>query len=233
MEVTKLTLYNSCDIINLRNNSDRRSVIMSKFTDYIGSQFGNPRGIIGKICCIIMNVINKKMYTKTVSLIKLPQSSKILDIGYGNGYLLKILDKCRKKYDLYGIDISEDMKNQAIKKNKKSMKEGRLHLEIGDCCDLPYTDEMFNAVTSINTVYFWNDTLKGLEEINRCLTADGAFYNVVYTKKWLDKLSYTKKGFKKFEPQALIDIGYKAGFKNAAVQDIVKGKSFVVIYKKN
>ena len=62
MEVTKLTLYNSCDIINLRNNSDRKSVIMSKFTDYIGSQFGNPRGIIGKICCIIMNIINNEKH---------------------------------------------------------------------------------------------------------------------------------------------------------------------------
>lgn len=97
---------------------------------------------------------------------------------------------------------------------------------------MPYTDEMFHAVTSINTVYFWNDTLKGLHEINRCLTDNGIFYNVVYTKEWLDKLSYTKKGFKKYNPQALADIGYKAGFKNVTVKDIVKGKSFIVIYKK-
>ena len=32
---------------------------MSKFTEYIGSQFGNPRGVIGKVCCILMNIINK------------------------------------------------------------------------------------------------------------------------------------------------------------------------------
>ena len=44
---------------------------MSKFTEYIGSQFGNPRGYIGKICCIIMNVINNAMYRNTVSLIEL------------------------------------------------------------------------------------------------------------------------------------------------------------------
>ncbi len=32
-------------------------------------------------------------------------------------------------------------------------------------------------------------------------------YNVVYTKDWLDKLSYTKTGFQKFEAQDLVDFG--------------------------
>ena len=31
---------------------------MSKLTDYIGSQFGNPRGFVGMCCCKIMNIIN-------------------------------------------------------------------------------------------------------------------------------------------------------------------------------
>ena len=42
---------------------------MSKFAEYIGSQFGNPHGFVGRICCVIMNVINKSMYKKTVDLI--------------------------------------------------------------------------------------------------------------------------------------------------------------------
>ena len=69
---------------------------MSKFTEYIGSQFGNPRGLIGRICCVIMNVINKAMYKKTVALIDAGPDDKVLDIGYGNGYLLKYLYKKNK-----------------------------------------------------------------------------------------------------------------------------------------
>lgn len=42
---------------------------MSKFTEYIGGQFGNPHGFVGKICCLIMNTINRAMYKKTVSLL--------------------------------------------------------------------------------------------------------------------------------------------------------------------
>ena len=108
----------------------------------------------------------------------------------------------------------------------------KLHLMVGDCCDLEFDDEMFAAVTSINTVYFCSDTVKGLSEIYRVLRPGATFYNVVYTKEWLDMLSYTKKGFKKFGPEELIAMGKQAGFSNMEVKDIVKGKSFVVTYKK-
>ena len=204
---------------------------MSKFAEYIGSQFGNPHGIIGAICCFAMNVINNKMYKKVISLIDAADGSKILDVGCGNGYLLKLINKKNHSYDLYGIDISEDMKIKTEAANKKAAREGRLKIETGDCCRLPYNDGMFSVITSVNTVYFWEDVIKGLSEIKRVLKDNGTFYNVVYTKEWLDKLSYTKKGFQKFEPESLVDMGYKVGFKNVTVQDIVKWKSFVVIYQ--
>ncbi len=204
---------------------------MSKFTEYIGSQFGNPRGFVGKVCCIIMNVINNAMYKNTVSLIDISPDGNILDIGYGNGYLLNCVYK-KTKANLYGIDISEDMKIQATKKNQTAMRDGKLFLDVGDCCDLKYENDFFESVTSINTVYFWADTVKGLSEIHRTLKSGGSFYNVAYTKDWLDKLSYTEKGFKKFGPDVLTEFGKQAGFNNIQVKDIVKGKSFVVIYTK-
>ena len=110
--------------------------------------------------------------------------------------------------------------------------DGKLHLRTGDCCALPYVDNSFAAVSSINTVYFWNDTVKGLSEICRVLKPGKSFYNVVYTKEFLNALAYTQKGFQKFEPEQLTNLGYKAGFEDVQVKDIVKGKSFVVIYTK-
>lgn len=204
---------------------------MSKFTEYIGRQFGDPHGFVGKVCCIIMNVINKRMYLKVVDEVRLSGGEKLLDIGYGNGYLLQKLYK-KAKAELYGIDISEDMKTQAENRCKNAKSDGRLFLRVGDCCDLPYDDEMFSAVTSVNTVYFWSDTAKGLSEIRRTLKTGGSFYNIVYTKEFLDKLSYTKKGFRKFSPEELTELGRKSGFDNIEVRDIIKGKSFAVIYTK-
>ena len=66
---------------------------MSKFTEYIGRQFGDPHGFVGKVCCIIMNIINKPMYLKVVDEVTVKNDEKVLDIGYGNGCLLQKLYK--------------------------------------------------------------------------------------------------------------------------------------------
>ena len=104
---------------------------MSKFTEYIGSQFGNPRGFVGKVCCVLMNIINKAMYKNTVSVMNISPDENMLDIGYGNGYLLNCVYK-KTKAHLYGMDISEDMRIQATKRNKKALRDGKLFLDTGD-----------------------------------------------------------------------------------------------------
>lgn len=154
---------------------------MSKFSEYIGSQFGNPHGFVGKCCCFIMNIINSPMYKAVVNVFenktkadnvsfiekkaeimsskqnKTNEAAKeqiVLDIGYGNGYLLNRIYK-KSKIKLFGIDISEDMKMAAEQLNQKGLKNGDLFLGVGDVCNLPFSDNTFDFVSSINTVYFW------------------------------------------------------------------------------
>ena len=68
------------------------------------------------------------MYKKVVSLLHVSDQDNVLDIGYGNGYLLQRIYK-KTKANLYGIDISEDMKMQAVKRNSKAVDDGKLFLE--------------------------------------------------------------------------------------------------------
>lgn len=204
---------------------------MGKFIEYIGTQFANPRGFVGKICCLIMNLINKSMYKSTVKRSELTKNSSALDVGYGNGYLIK---KLYKKYscNLCGIDISDDMQKVALRKNRKAKANGKVNLTVGDCCNLPYPDGVFDAVVSVNTVYFWEDTLKGLREIFRVLKDGGKFINAVYSRECLKKLAYTKKGFKFFTRETLVKFGYEAGFSRVEINEISKNKSYSVIYIK-
>lgn len=178
-----------------------------------------------------MNIINRPMYRNTVAQMNLNKCDKILDIGYGNGFLFREIYK-NNQVDMYGIDISEDMKKTASKRNKRALKNGQLFLEVGDCCDLPYEDDMFSAVLSINTIYFWSDTAKGLLEIRRVLKKGKSFYNRIYTKEWFGESSFTDKGFKKFDADELVELGKDAGFEKSEVRDVVKGKSLMVIYTK-
>lgn len=72
------------------------------------------------------------MFENAVSLVNLGNKDKVLDIGYGNGHILELIYK-KKAVDMYGIDISEDAKKMAVKKNKnavfriKTVKESDTH----------------------------------------------------------------------------------------------------------
>jgi SAM-dependent methyltransferase len=210
-----------------REKGDRRM----KLAEYIGSQFGDPRGPVGRLCCVIMNMVNKKMYRGVSDAVLNHSGRKILDVGVGNGYLEKMLSG---KSDLMisGIDISEDMIQTAAKRNRRAVQRGRVVLAVGDCCDLQFPDGTFDVVTSINTIYFWPDTIKGLSEIRRVLKEDGIFVNAVYSQEWLKKVSYTKHGFKFFSKADYVSDGKKAGFSDVMIEDIVEGRSFIVKYVK-
>lgn len=204
---------------------------MSKFGDYWAAQCGNPKGIIGKAMTWGMNRANKVMYHGIIENLKPSEGMKILDIGFGNGYLEKLIYR-EAKCSIYGIDISEDMVKTACVNNKKGVADGNIHLAIGDCCSLTFEDNSFDTVVTMNTIYFWNDTIQGLQEIYRVLKENGVFYNAVLTKESLDKVFYTKNGFKKFEQREYVEMGKQVGFKNISFKNLGEQYGLLVIYEK-
>jgi ubiquinone/menaquinone biosynthesis C-methylase UbiE len=192
------------------------------FTNYWGRQFGNPTGLGGKVATFIMNRMNQPMY-KTI-LRETKNNTNVLDVGFGNGYLLKKLLK-KSNSTFYGIDISQDMVKTAKQKNRKFVSSARLHLTKATVENMPF-DISFGQIYTINTVYFWNDLGASLNEIYNKLESGGEFFNVCYTKAYLDKLGYTKD-FKKYTEQELLTATQLAGF-TAEVIPIKQGKSFYV-----
>ena len=85
---------------------------MEKLGDYLASQCGNPRGVIGKIMTWAMNRANNVMYKGIIEEINISPKTKILDVGFGNGYLEKLIIR-KSPCSITGIDISEDMVRKA------------------------------------------------------------------------------------------------------------------------
>ena len=204
---------------------------MKYLTHYIRSQFRNPHGIVGKLCCLIMNVMNRSMYRQVLKDVSILPCSTLLEIGFGNGYLLSELHK-RSLGTIYGIDLSADMLMLASRHNDKALATGAMHLQLADSCSLPFDTAFFDAIISINTIYFWNDIVQGLSEVYRTLHPSGTFYNVVYSKKWLQRLSYTKSVFNFYEIDDYIRYGMEVGFKDVQIKTIIADKSFMVLFIK-
>jgi len=193
------------------------------FREYWAGQFAYPCGFCGKIATIIMNCINEAMYKAAVA--NIPKDGKILDIGFGNGVVLKRALK-RSDGKFYGVDISRDMIKAAAKRNKKAIREGRLTLAEGSVDAIPF-DEEFDLIYTTNTVYFWKDLDAALLEIKKKLADGGVFLNILYTKEWLDKVKYADYGFSKYTANELIKAAEDKGFETS-VETIKEGKSYMV-----
>ena len=92
----------------------------------------------------------------------LPKNPKILDIGCGKGYLLFDFLKVIPDAEIFGIDIS----NYAIENSKEEIRE---HLQVGNATELPWPDNHFDLVCSMNTFHnLYNYELeKALKEFER------------------------------------------------------------------
>lgn len=113
----------------------------------------------------------KTVSNKIVHKFKLNSKSKLLDIGCAKGFLVS--DLLDLGIDAFGIDISE----YALRKSLPNSL-GRLHL--GNATSLPFPNNTFDAVISINTIHNLNqsDCIKSIKEINRVCKTKNKYIQV-------------------------------------------------------
>lgn len=105
----------------------------------------------------------------------LNDNSKILDIGSGKGFLLHDLKKMNKTFKVYGLEISK----YAIENSISNLGDYTVNQDAKQ--KLPYEDNFFDLVLSINTLHNLkeNDLIYCLKEINRVLKNKTNSYIVV------------------------------------------------------
>ena len=203
--------------------------MFDNFVKYVGNNCGNPNGFGGKISTKIMNLMNQGQYKSILNNIKLEPDNSILDIGFGNGYLINKLLKENIPIIIYGIEISDDMLQSVSSKNKRIIENGNLRLSLEDISKTSFKGNTFDKIYTVNTIYFWKELDKTLSEIRRILKPNGIFLNVIYTKEYLNKIVYTKYGFKKYSVIEIEEATENNGMKIIKTIEIRKNKSYCII----
>jgi len=202
--------------------------MFNKFIGFIGRNFRNPQGIVGVFMTKIMNIMNQRLYRAVLENINLESNNVILDIGFGNGYLIKQLFKKDISIKIYSIEISNDMVNKVLVKNEKNIKNGKLSLLLENIEKTSFDNNIFDKIVTINTFYFWANLEKCFSEIKRILKHNGIFFNVVYTKQFLDKIICTNYGFMKYEIEEIVNITKRNGMQIIEIIEIEKNKSYCI-----
>ncbi len=131
---------------------------------------------------------------------------KILDAGCGTGILMKYLQKYG---EVHGIDISDEALHFCKQRGLTNLKKASVE-------SLPYEENTFDIVTSIDIIYHkWVESdLNALKEMNKVLKKGGtlliqaAAYNFMYSNH--DDAVFTERRYTKKELKQKLE---QAGFK--------------------
>jgi len=97
---------------------------------------------------------------------------RLLDIGTGPGHLLREIHRLNPEIELYGLDISNSMVEQA----GRNLADIKADLQRGNIRATNYKNDWFDLATCSGSFYLWDRPIDGLDEIHRILKPGGAAY---------------------------------------------------------
>jgi SAM-dependent methyltransferase len=120
--------------------------------------------------------------TAVLALSACAAPQRILDVGCGTGYLLRLLaSKWPQATELAGIDAAAAMVEVA----DRLADDERLRFSVGVAERLPYPDGSIDLVVSSTSFDHWSDQQAGLRECARVLVPGGRLVLVDQFSPWL------------------------------------------------
>ncbi|MFC7348229.1 class I SAM-dependent methyltransferase [Chryseobacterium zhengzhouense] len=183
----------------------------------LAQHLANPQGEKGIEIGEMMNATNIGMTLESIKTLLIEDGEHILEIGHGNaGHLKNILDKAKElKYT--GIDISETMNKEARNLNLEFKDQAEFILYEGK--KLPFEDEVFDKIFTVNTVYFWENPVEFLNEIYRVLKDNGTFVLTFGQKNFMEKLPFTVFDFKLYNNSEMEELISQSHFKRMKISE--------------
>ena len=158
----------------------------------------------GKASCRLVGAMNKAendaYLEKALSGISENFSCRLLEVPVGTGVLTMPVYQTMPKADITCLDYSPDMMKQAKEKAER-LRLKNVTFRQGDVGALPYEDDTFDIVLSLNGFHAFPDKEAAYREIFRVLKPGGTFCGCFYVKgehkrtDWFVRHIYEKAGF--------------------------------------
>ena len=107
----------------------------------------------------------------TLDALRLGGGERILDVGVGTGHMAFDMAKARNgDNEIVGIDISDDMLNTC---RERCADLPNVSFQMADLYGLPFSEESFDVVLSVQVFEYLEDVQKALLELHRVLKPGG------------------------------------------------------------
>jgi len=200
----------------------------------LAQNLANPQGEKGVEIGEMMNATNIGMTQESIKMLLIEDDEYILEIGHGNAGHVKSLLSLAQNVKYTGIDISETMQHEAKRLNENFKSQADFILYEGR--KLPFEDEVFDKIFTVNTVYFWDNPVEFLNEIYRVLKNTGTFVLTFAQRDFMEKLPFTKFNFKLYNNDEMEELISESRFKRIKIsekEEEIKSKTGDELIKRN
>jgi len=165
------------------------------FVKSVAAQLREPEGELGQQVAEKMNESNAQMNREAIRLLDLQNADRVLEIGMANGNFIPELFNTYPTIQYTGVDASPSMVADAMLRNEQLMRVDKVKFLRAVAKDLPFPDESFNKIFTLNCIYFWDNPSEELSSIYRVLKPGGIFLVGIRPRHQMEKLPFSKYGF--------------------------------------
>lgn len=150
-----------------------RYSIAAAFTAFLVSQVRKPSRVFGRFMASTMNASHSTMTDWGLQHVRIEKQFTILDVGCGGGRTIRKHATAASEGMVYGVDYAAGSVAASRAENRDAIEKGRVQVERASVSHLPFSDEKFDLVSAVETIYYWPDPVEDLQEILRVLKPGG------------------------------------------------------------
>jgi ubiquinone/menaquinone biosynthesis C-methylase UbiE len=159
---------------------------------FMAEQLSNPSGMAGSLVAFVWNRRNAAMNDAVFDSLALISTDRVLEVGFGGGYLLGRMSAMITNGLVVGVDISPAMVAFCERRYRTLLKKGSLELRYATVESLPFPAEYFSKACTVNSIFYWQDVQRALSELQRVLTKDGLLVLCFTCKESLENRNFAR-----------------------------------------
>jgi len=133
---------------------------------------------------------------QTLAMMGLKPGERVLDLGCGTGWTSRMMAKAVANGDQPGQVVGLDVADEMIRRARAgSVDHDNVMFVVGSALEIPWEENHFDKVLSVESFYYYADQDRALAELFRVLAPKGELYILInlyrdnhYSLRWVEEL---------------------------------------------
>jgi ubiquinone/menaquinone biosynthesis C-methylase UbiE len=175
----------------------------STFFQEMARQLRHPQGEQGLETAEMMHASNIGMTQHAIRCLGICAGDHILELGHGGGKHIGQVMAQGEGLIYHGLEISDLMSEQARQNNQALADQKQAFFHQYDGQTIPFPEHSFERIFTVNTIYFWEDPVQLLSELQRVLKPGGTLCITFAQESFMKGLPFTPFGFQLYDNERI------------------------------